>query len=117
MTVFFICAVIAIKSYTNKNRGVIDGGAQTVVTIGVLFTFIGISIGLYNFDTNTDKMGEELDIFLGGMKTAFWTSIAGMLFGIIIKFFQSGVEQNEDAFIRKNLAAMDLTNTAVRDNT
>ena len=113
----FICAVIAIKSYTNKNRGVIDGGAQTVVTIGVLFTFIGIAIGLYNFDTNTDKMGEQLDIFLGGMKTAFWTSIVGMLFGIIIKFFQSGVEQNEDAFIRKNLAAMDLTNTAVRDNT
>ena len=62
-------------------------------------------------------MGEQLDIFLGGMKTAFWTSIAGMLFGIVIKFFQSGVEQNEDAFIRKNLAAMDLTNTAVRDNT
>lgn len=113
----FICAVIAIKSYTNKNRGVIDGGAQTVVTIGVLFTFIGIAIGLYNFDTNTDKMGEQLDIFLGGMKTAFWTSIAGMLFGIVIKFFQSGVEQNEDAFIRKNLAAMDLTNTAVRENT
>ena len=112
-----ICAVITYNSYTNKNRGVIDGGAQTVVTIGVLFTFIGIAIGLYNFDTNTDKMGEQLDIFLGGMKTAFWTSIAGMLFGIIIKFFQSGVEQNEDAFIRKNLAAMDLTNTAVRDNT
>lgn len=113
----FICAVITYNSYTNKNRGVIDGGAQTVVTIGVLFTFIGIAIGLYNFDTNTDKMGEQLDIFLGGMKTAFWTSIAGMLFGIIIKFFQSGVEQNEDAFIRKNLAAMDLTNTAVRENT
>ena len=73
----------------------------------------------FNFvcNTNTDQMGEQLDIFLGGMKTAFWTSIVGMIVGIIIKAFQSGVEQNEDAFIRKNLAAMDLTNNAVRANT
>ncbi len=91
------------------------------MTIGVLFTFIGIAIGLYNFDfdisTDTQKLGEQLNIFIGGMKTAFWTSIVGMIVGIIIKAFQSGVEQNEDAFIRKNLAAMDLTNNAVRANT
>ena len=112
-----ICAIITYNSYKNKNRGVIDGGAQTVVTIGVLFTFIGIAIALYNFDPNTEKMSEQINYFLSGMKTAFWTSIAGMIFGIIIKFFQSGVEQNEDAFIKKNISTMELTNNAVQRNT
>lgn len=112
-----ICIWITYKSYTNKNKGIIDSGAQNVVTVGVLFTFIGIAIGLFNFDTSVDKMGEQLDIFLGGMKTAFWTSIIGMGCGIIIKIIQAGTEQKEDEFIRKNLSAIDLTNSAVKNNT
>ena len=89
-----ICLVITVVSGWNAlRRRIVDNGASYVVTIGVMFTFIGIAVGLWNFDTAPDKMTENIDIFLSGMKTAFWTSIIGMLFGIIIKFIQSGVEQ------------------------
>ena len=62
-------------------------------------------------------MVNSINDFISGMKTAFWTSIVGMIFGIGIKIMQSGAEQKEDEFIRKNLSAMDLTNNAVRNNT
>lgn len=119
MTVICIafCVRITYKSRDNMNKGTIDSGAQTVVTIGVLFTFIGIAWSLLHFDTNVANMVNSINDFISGMKTAFWTSIVGMIFGIGIKIMQSGAEQKEDEFIRKNLSAMDLTNNAVRNNT
>ena len=119
MTVICVafCVGITYKSRDNMNKGTIDSGAQTVVTIGVLFTFIGIAWSLLHFDTTVTNMVNSINDFISGMKTAFWTSIVGMIFGIGIKIMQSGAEQKEDEFIRKNLSAMDLTNNAVRNNT
>lgn len=58
-----------------------------LTSIGILGTFIGISIGLVNFDTsNIDGSISEL---LGGMKTAFFTSLFGMSFSILFKIVQS----------------------------
>ena len=45
-------------------------------TLGVLGTFIGITIGLCNFDTS--NLDESIPLLLSGLKTAFFTSIAGM---------------------------------------
>lgn len=112
-----LCVGVTYKSRDNMNKGTIDSGAQTVVTIGVLFTFVGIAWSLLHFDTNVTNMVNSINDFISGMKTAFWTSIVGMIFGVGIKLMQSGAEQKEDEFIRKNLSAMDLTNNAVRNNT
>lgn len=50
-------------------------------TIGVLGTFTGISLGLYNFEpSNIDESIPEL---LTGLKTAFYTSIVGIILSII----------------------------------
>lgn len=58
-----------------------------LTSVGILGTFIGISIGLVHFDTkNIDGSISEL---LGGMKTAFFTSLFGMSFSILFKIFQS----------------------------
>ena len=58
-----------------------------LTSIGILGTFLGISIGLANFDTkNIDGSISEL---LGGMKTAFFTSLFGMSFSILFKITQS----------------------------
>ena len=68
--------------------------------MGVLFTFIGISYGLFNFDTNPDTIAYNIDTFLGGMRTAFYTSIMGMIAGLAIKFMQAGkVKAEEDDVI------------------
>lgn len=44
--------------------------------LGILGTFIGIIIGLLNF--NTESIDTSIPVLLGGLKTAFITSIVGM---------------------------------------
>ena len=93
---FIWCLYFVGKSAENIKKKIIDNGAQNAVTIGVLFTFIGIAWSLYFFDTNPDTMAVNIQNFLDGMKTAFCTSIIGMLFGLYIKSRQIGVEQDSD---------------------
>jgi uncharacterized protein YacL len=54
-----------------------------LVSLGVLGTFIGIFIALLDFDT-TD-ITASIPSLLDGMKTAFYTSIIGMLSSLILK--------------------------------
>lgn len=50
-------------------------------TLGVLGTFVGIFFGLQNFDV--DKITESIPPLLEGMKTAFSTSIWGIILSLI----------------------------------
>ncbi|WP_196892191.1 MotA/TolQ/ExbB proton channel family protein [Aureivirga marina] len=52
-------------------------------TLGVLGTFLGIFKGLNNFDVN--QVTESIPKLLEGMKTAFITSIIGIILSIIFK--------------------------------
>ena len=87
----------------NAANGVLGNQAQNVISVGVLFTFIGIAISLYNFDANTEKMIESLNAFIEGMKTAFYTSIIGMAAALVIKWIQAGVESKDDEEYRESL--------------
>ncbi|MDX8000228.1 hypothetical protein FE394_13730 [Xenorhabdus sp. Reich] len=49
--------------------------------LGILGTFIGIIIGLLHF--NTESIDTSIPVLLGGLKTAFITSIIGMFFAIL----------------------------------
>ena len=101
---FGICwKKIWLKSKANIEKGIVDNGAQLAVTVGVIFTFIGITIGLLNFNTDSTKMADNINLFLEGMKTAFVTSIIGMIFGIYIKWKQSEVEQKDDITLKEIL--------------
>jgi biopolymer transport protein ExbB/TolQ len=50
-------------------------------TLGILGTFIGIFVGLQNFDVN--KITESIPTLLDGLKTAFSTSIVGIVLSFI----------------------------------
>ena len=52
-------------------------------TLGIFFTFVGISLALFSF--NTKDLQNSLPDFLAGMKTAFYISILGVLFSLAIK--------------------------------
>jgi len=54
-----------------------------LMTIGVLGTFIGIVIGLLDFDPNA--LDASVGKLLEGLKTAFMTSVAGMALGILYR--------------------------------
>ena len=51
---------------------------STASTLGVLCTFIGIAVGLFKFNPAPDAMHSSVINLLGGMTTAFITSIFGM---------------------------------------
>ena len=106
-----------IRSIKDKKKGYIGNQAQNVISVGVLFTFVGVAIGLMNFDTNPDTMGNSINIFLNGMKTAFYTSIIGMIAALIIKYIQSGVESSADQRYKDSLDDIKEISFAVTQNT
>ena len=108
-------AYTIVKSKSNSSQGIIDNGSQNVVTVGVIFTFIGIAISLFNFNTDPKTMGESINIFLDGMKSAFYTSIIGMIAGLIIKYIQSGTKQRSDSAIMTHLSQISSVREAVSE--
>jgi len=65
-----------------------------IVSIGVLGTFIGIFIGLQDF--NPEDMKHSINNILIGLKTAFFTSIVGMITAITLEVFQRLFSKNMD---------------------
>ena len=57
--------------------------SQLLVGLGMLGTFLGLSIGLANLNLGTDDM-KQLITLISGTKTAFYTSLYGMYFSISI---------------------------------
>ena len=57
-----------------------------IVSLGVLGTFIGIFIGLQDF--NPEDMKNSINSILLGLKTAFFTSIVGMGTALILSIIQ-----------------------------
>ena len=58
---------------------------QNIATsIGIAATFLGILIGLWNFDVN--NIEEAVPELLAGMKFAFLTSISGLVVALILKW-------------------------------
>ncbi|MCM7396699.1 MotA/TolQ/ExbB proton channel family protein [Enterobacter cloacae] len=87
VTNIFIWAVIFVfcaawwcdhKNIHNKFR---EYAPTLMGALGILGTFIGIIIGLLNF--NTESIDTSIPVLLGGLKTAFITSIVGMFFAIL----------------------------------
>ena len=59
------------------------GAASILVSAGIFGTFVGISLALRNFDT-TNIQG-SVPALLDGMKTAFETSVIGILLALILR--------------------------------
>ena len=62
----------------------VNAVASIVIVIGVLGTFIGIAIGLYQFDTQ--NIEASVPKLLEGLKIAFITSILGIIGSIVLKW-------------------------------
>lgn len=78
-------------------------------TIGVLGTFVGISIGLWEFNPN--DITSSVPLLLSGMKIAFVTSIIGMSASIYMKYIAL---KNED---EENIDdIMELFNTMINES-
>lgn len=58
--------------------------SPTILTSsGIFGTFLGVALGLYNFDTA--DVQASVPGLIDGLKTAFWTSIAGLFGALVVK--------------------------------
>lgn len=64
----------------------LESGPSFLTSVGILGTFLGIAFGLLHFDT-TD-FNNSIPKLLDGLKTAFWSSIAGLVGALSLKIRQ-----------------------------
>ena len=108
--VIFLVFVVGLFFFVKEKNCAVFPSLLT--TIGVFGTFLGIFLGLLNFDvTNID---ESVTNLLEGLKTAFLSSIEGMfaavLFRVILLFRQG---KNPTEVLSESIA--DANSSSIRD--
>ena len=80
------------RNILNQIPGVMTG-------LGILGTFIGLSLGLQSFNTGTTaEITSSISPLMDGIKVAFHTSIYGMIFSLIFNFiYKLKIEEAENA--------------------
>lgn len=69
------------------NLRLLDTAAGTLVGLGLLGTFLGLTLGIQGFDSSsTQNIQNSIQSLLSGMGTAFITSLVGMLLSMIYSF-------------------------------
>lgn len=81
MAAIFVVAVLQGKK--GKHGQFLEHAPAVLVSLGILGTFIGIVIGLLDFDAQDIK--NSIEGLLDGLKTAFITSLVGMSLSLVLK--------------------------------
>lgn len=72
---------VTVKGFTKREHRI--AFSNTAVTLGVLGTFVGLLVGLMGFDVQ--NISASIPVLLEGLKTAFITSVAGMICGLALR--------------------------------
>ena len=93
-TIVFFVKVIFYKKKDRliSKRRIVEYFPTVILTLGVLGTFYGITIGLISFDTS--NLDESIPCLLDGLKTAFFTSLAGMFCSMVLSSYIN-IKQDE----------------------
>lgn len=79
-----VIALLTIVVHLIPRSPQVSAQAPSILTtLGIFGTFIGVALGLYQFDVNAVE--DSVPSLLEGLKTAFWSSIAGLLGALSIK--------------------------------
>ena len=108
--VLYLTRLLMAKGDNQKlkdNRITFESRAATLSTLGVLGTFFGITWGLMGF--NADDLDSSIPILLGGLKTAFFTSLAGMVSSLVYNailnhiydVFEASLPSSQDESVAK----------------
>jgi hypothetical protein len=83
MLLLFVIAVFSKAS--NRFLEFLAYAPSLLTSLGILGTFTGIVIGLFDF--NIEHIDSSIALLLDGLKTAFITSILGISLSLILKLF------------------------------
>ena len=76
------------------NEKTLTYGPTILTTTGIFATFLGIALGLADFDSS--NIQASIPNLLAGLKTAFWASVVGVGGALTIKFRHLFIETNQD---------------------
>jgi hypothetical protein len=115
------------RTRENNNEHLFEFIPNLFPTLGILFTFLGIAVGLWNFDSN--NIEKSIPELMNGLKTAFLVSIFGVGLLVVFSFWtnikkkklEEGVISEETEAINKLINAIndlrnDLTSTDENGN-
>ncbi len=86
-SVFALALLTRFWERFQRVRGLDSSGPTLLTTLGVLGTFVGIALGLLDFDVK--NIDESVPQLLAGLKVAFLTSILGLAASITLKGVQT----------------------------
>ncbi len=113
VTDVFLITIILLYGYLWRRAAarrqpmdeLLEHAPSLFTSLGILGTFVGIVIGLLNFDTS--HIDESIQALLEGLKTAFITSLIGIIAAIAFKAHRSRW-QNKTADDEHPMTALDL---------
>ena len=96
VTQFFLVLVLilTVLFHMRYDEKTLTYGPTILTTTGIFATFLGIAIGLANFDVA--NVQNSVPALLDGLKTAFWASVAGVGGALTIKFRHYFVPVKQD---------------------
>lgn len=117
-----------LATYTRMSHGIETLG-NLLITLGLIGTVVGLTLTLTGLTTSLDALGQNQDLLLqglrkamGGMGTAFYTTLLGaVLGGVLLRIFalitDNGVASLEDTLVRTCLVhcAPDFKQSVERD--
>lgn len=97
------------RTKENNNEHLFDFIPHLFPTLGILFTFLGIAIGLWNFDSN--DIEKSIPELMNGLKTAFLVSIFGVSLLVVFSFWTNikKKELEKDVISQETRAIQELT--------
>lgn len=87
LSVFVLALLAQSRERFQRFKGLEGSGPTLLTTLGVLGTFVGIALGLFDFDVR--NIDESVPQLLDGLKVAFLTSIFGLTASIALKAVQT----------------------------
>lgn len=107
-----LISIFYTKSATDETlkneRRTIESLPSVISTLGVIGTFAGITLGLMDFETGNLML--SVQNLLDGLKTAFWTSLCGMIGSMIVRSFVTNrrYDQQDGGISDMQTAAIDI---------
>ncbi len=79
----FIAVIWGYFFFFRFNARTVSNAPTVLTSIGIFGTFLGIAIGLSDF--NTEDIKGSVPTLIDGLKTAFWSSVMGIFCALTIK--------------------------------
>ena len=107
---YFVFALLLINSTNTKIRALVSSAPGAMTSLGILGTFVGIFLGLLDFDIRT--INRSVPLLLEGLKVAFGTSILGLLAAISFRLISPAFTR--ESISREDASAKDIVDKLIQ---